>query len=200
MAWAAWTSSCRAHGPNRPPLASTSQRTANWPQHHRRQEALLRLRGGCAPSGSDYGHQAHHAGRCPFPRLPGQTSSAAISRVDGDLQGLEAAAAYELNRGVTRLCPAGMSLAAEQLPKICQMAAAHRADRKPGTELAGVNLEEPLTSSGKPARWTPSALTASFPMPGRFGSAARSNIRAPERPALSISLDGAGLIAYILLN
>lgn len=44
--------------------------------------------------------------------------------LDGDLQGLEAAAAYELNRGVTRLCPAGMSLAAEQLPKICQMAGA----------------------------------------------------------------------------
>lgn len=58
-------------------------------------------------------------------------------------------AAYELSRGVTQICPAGMTLAAEQLLKICQMAAAHRTARKPGAELAGVNLEGPFLSEVK---------------------------------------------------
>ena len=38
-------------------------------------------------------------------------------------------AQYELSRGVTQICPAGMTLTEEQLTKICQVAAAHRAAR-----------------------------------------------------------------------
>ena len=68
---------------------------------------------------------------------------------DGDPQGLETMAAYELSRGVTQICPAGMTLAAEQLLTICQTAAAHRAAGKPGAELVGVNLEGPFLSEAK---------------------------------------------------
>ena len=68
---------------------------------------------------------------------------------DGDPQGLETMAAYELSRGVTQICSAGMTLAAEQLLTICQTAAAHRAAGKPGAELVGVNLEGPFLSEAK---------------------------------------------------
>lgn len=68
---------------------------------------------------------------------------------DGDPAGLETMAAYELSRGVTQICPAGMTLAAEQLVKICQVAAAHRRAGKPGAELVGVNLEGPFLSEAK---------------------------------------------------
>ena len=68
---------------------------------------------------------------------------------DGDPRGLETMAAYELSRGVTQICPAGMTLAAEQLLRICEVAAAHRAAGKPGAELVGVNLEGPFLSEAK---------------------------------------------------
>lgn len=68
---------------------------------------------------------------------------------DGSPEGLETMAAYELSRGVTQICPAGMTLAADQLVKICQVAAAHRRAGKPGAELVGVNLEGPFLSEAK---------------------------------------------------
>ena len=68
---------------------------------------------------------------------------------DGDPQGLEEMAQYELSRGVTQICPAGMTLLEEQLTKVCQTAAAHRAARKPGASLCGVNLEGPFLSREK---------------------------------------------------
>ena len=68
---------------------------------------------------------------------------------DGDPDGLATMAAYELSRGVTQICPAGMTLAAEQLVKICRVAAEHRRAGKPGAELVGVNLEGPFLSEAK---------------------------------------------------
>ena len=68
---------------------------------------------------------------------------------DGSPEGLEVMARYELSRGVTQICPAGMTLLEDQLVHICQVAAAHRAADKPGAMLCGVNLEGPFLCYAK---------------------------------------------------
>ena len=68
---------------------------------------------------------------------------------DGDSEGLAEMARYELSRGVTQICPAGMTLEEAQLVKICETAAAHRRAGLPGAELVGVNLEGPFLSMAK---------------------------------------------------
>ena len=68
---------------------------------------------------------------------------------DGDAEGLQTMADYELSRGVTQICPAGMTLSEEQLFKICRNAADHKAHSRSGAELAGVNLEGPFLSKAK---------------------------------------------------
>lgn len=68
---------------------------------------------------------------------------------DGDAEGLAKMAEYELSRGVTQICPAGMTLPEEQLIKVCQNAAAHRASGKAGAELVGLHLEGPFLSMAK---------------------------------------------------
>ena len=68
---------------------------------------------------------------------------------DGDPEGLEIMAKYELSRGVTQICPAGMTLLEDQLTKVCQTAAAHKKADKPGASLCGINLEGPFLSMAK---------------------------------------------------
>ena len=68
---------------------------------------------------------------------------------DATPDGLQKMADYELSRGVTQICPAGMTLLEEQLTKVCQVAAAHRDANKPGAELCGINLEGPFLSTAK---------------------------------------------------
>lgn len=68
---------------------------------------------------------------------------------DGNDGGLAVMAEYELSRGVTQICPAGMTLTSEQLVKICSAAARHRASGAAGAELVGVNLEGPFLSEAK---------------------------------------------------
>lgn len=68
---------------------------------------------------------------------------------DGDGDGLAVMAEYELSRGVTQICPAGMTLLPEQLVKICETAAAHRAAKRPGAALCGIHLEGPFLSLAK---------------------------------------------------
>lgn len=68
---------------------------------------------------------------------------------DGDPEGLTLMAEYELSRGVTQICPAGMTLLEDQLVKICQVAAEHHKAGRPGAELVGVNLEGPFLSEAK---------------------------------------------------
>lgn len=70
---------------------------------------------------------------------------------DGDAGGLETMAKYELSRGVTQICPAGMTLLEDQLIRICRVAAAHREADRPGAALCGVNLEGPFLSRPKRA-------------------------------------------------
>ena len=68
---------------------------------------------------------------------------------DGDAAGLQTMAEYELSRGVTQICPAGMTLLEEQLIKVCRTAAAHKREGRPGADLAGINLEGPFLSYAK---------------------------------------------------
>lgn len=68
---------------------------------------------------------------------------------DGDPEGLAEMAKYELSRGVTQICPAGMTLDNDQLVKICKVAAEHNAAKVSGAELVGINLEGPFLSAGK---------------------------------------------------
>ena len=58
-------------------------------------------------------------------------------------------AGYELSRGVTQICPAGMTLGEDQLTRICQNAAAHRAKNPGGAELVGLHLEGPFLCKAK---------------------------------------------------
>ena len=68
---------------------------------------------------------------------------------DGDPAGLQTMADYELSRGVTQICPAGMTLDVPQLEKICRTAAEHKAHARSGADLVGVNLEGPFLSQAK---------------------------------------------------
>lgn len=68
---------------------------------------------------------------------------------DGDAEGLAVMAEYELSRGVTQICPAGMTLLEEDLLRVCRNAAAHRRGAKGGAELVGIHLEGPFLSPAK---------------------------------------------------
>ena len=68
---------------------------------------------------------------------------------DATPEGLQIMADYELSRGVTQICPAGMTLGEDQLTRICQNAAAHRAKNPGGAELVGLHLEGPFLCKAK---------------------------------------------------
>lgn len=68
---------------------------------------------------------------------------------DGDAQGLQTMADYELSRGVTQICPAGMTLPEDALMALCRNAANHRKAAVSGADLVGLNLEGPFLSERK---------------------------------------------------
>lgn len=68
---------------------------------------------------------------------------------DGTAEGLQTIADYELARGVTQICPAGMTLAENALLKMCSTAACHHERALPGADLVGINLEGPFLSEAK---------------------------------------------------
>ena len=68
---------------------------------------------------------------------------------DATPDGLQKMAEYELSRGVTQICPAGMTLGEDQLTRICENAAAHRAKNPGGAELVGLHLEGPFLCKAK---------------------------------------------------
>ncbi len=68
---------------------------------------------------------------------------------DATPDGLQKMADYELSRGVTQICPAGMTLGEDQLTRICENAAAHRAKNSGGAELVGLHLEGPFLCKAK---------------------------------------------------
>ena len=64
---------------------------------------------------------------------------------DGDPAGLEEMARYELSRGVTQICPAGMTLLEDQLIKICKNLIEAVADfRKTNGSLFGKREESKI--------------------------------------------------------
>ena len=77
---------------------------------------------------------------------------------DATPDGLQKMADYELSRGVTQICPAGMTLLEEQLIKVCTVAADHRDANRPGAELVGINLEGPFLSYAKRGAQNPENL------------------------------------------
>jgi len=68
---------------------------------------------------------------------------------DASAEGLQRMADYELSRGVTQICPAGMTLSEEILTGVCENAARHARKHSGGAELAGVNLEGPFLCMAK---------------------------------------------------
>ena len=68
---------------------------------------------------------------------------------DGSPEGLAIMAGYELSRGVTQICPAGMTLDREALLAMCANARRHRETAGSGADLVGINLEGPFLSPEK---------------------------------------------------
>ena len=68
---------------------------------------------------------------------------------DGTAEGLQTIADYQLSRGVTQICPAGMTLAEDALVRMCAVAAAHKKSAVHGADLVGINLEGPFLSEAK---------------------------------------------------
>lgn len=106
---------------------------------------------------------------------------------DGDAEGLAVMAEYELSRGVTQICPAGMTLLEEDLLKVCRNAAEHRRSGKGGAELVGVHLEGPFLSYAKRGAQNGAWLhTPDVDMFHRLAEAAEGLVKivslAPEEP------------------
>ena len=106
---------------------------------------------------------------------------------DATPEGLQRIADYELNQGVTYICPAGMTLPEDQLTAICKNAAAHRAKNTGGAEVVGAHLEGPFLSTAKKGAQNGSFLhDPDVPMLRRLQDAAEGCVRlvtvAPEQP------------------
>lgn len=66
---------------------------------------------------------------------------------DGTEEALQAIADYELENGITAICPASMTLAEDKLLEV--FANASRYKSSSGAELAGINMEGPFISASK---------------------------------------------------
>jgi len=66
---------------------------------------------------------------------------------DGTPEALEKMAEYELEQGVTTICPASMTFSEEQLTQIFANAANYKSDK--GATLVGINMEGPFISMEK---------------------------------------------------
>jgi len=106
---------------------------------------------------------------------------------DATPEGLSVMADYELSRGVTYICPAGMTLGEDQLMKICQNAAQHKQNVMHGAELVGVHLEGPFLSEAKKGAQNGAYLRDPDPaLLERLQQASQGLVKlvtlAPERP------------------
>lgn len=66
---------------------------------------------------------------------------------DGNHKAIEAIAKYQVENGVTTICPATMTLPEEKLEQICEAASAY--EYKEGAILCGINMEGPYVSVKK---------------------------------------------------
>lgn len=106
---------------------------------------------------------------------------------DATPEGLQAMADYELSQGVTYICPAGMTLPEDQLTRICENTAAHRAKETTGAEVVGAHLEGPFLSMAKKGAQNGDFLHApDIEMLRRLQKAAQGAVKlvtvAPEEP------------------
>ena len=75
---------------------------------------------------------------------------------DGSKESIAAMAKYELENGITSICPATMTLGEDVLMNIVQAAAAYKeAGRAEGAELVGINMEGPFISLEKKGAQNP---------------------------------------------
>ncbi len=115
---------------------------------------------------------------------------------DGDAQGLAAIAAYQATRGVTQICPAGLTVGEEALATFCQVAADHCAAPAQGAQLVGIHLEGPFLSKEKKGAQNEAWLrTPNLPLLRRLqgisGGLVKLVTLAPELPGAEAFLDGA---------
>lgn len=106
---------------------------------------------------------------------------------DATPDGLQKIADYELSRGITGICPAGMTLGEDTLTAICQNAADHIEGNKPGAEVLGIHLEGPFISMAKKGAQNGDFVHApDGDMLERLQKAARGHVKlvtmAPEEP------------------
>lgn len=79
---------------------------------------------------------------------------------DATPEAIEYMAEYELINGITSICPASMTLPADDLKKICRNAASFHRSWKPGgsARLCGINLEGPFISPEKKGAQNPAYI------------------------------------------
>ena len=115
---------------------------------------------------------------------------------DATPEGLQIMADYELSRGVTQICPAGMTLGEDQLTRICRNAARHRKHNTGGAELVGLHLEGPFLCKAKKGAQNEAFLHDPDPvMLHRLQEAAEGLVKlvtlAPEQPGSREFIRGA---------
>lgn len=115
---------------------------------------------------------------------------------DATAEGLQKIADFELSQGVTYICPAGMTLPEDQLTKICENTAAHRAKNSGGAEVVGAHLEGPFLSMAKKGAQNGDFLHApDIDMLRRLQKAAQGSVKlvtvAPEEPNAMEFIQGA---------
>ena len=115
---------------------------------------------------------------------------------DATPEGLQIMADYELSRGITQICPAGMTLGEDQLTRICQNAARHRSHNTGGAELVGLHLEGPFLCKAKKGAQNEAFLHDPDPvMLHRLQEAAEGLVKlvtlAPEQPGSREFIRGA---------
>ncbi len=116
---------------------------------------------------------------------------------DADAAGLQTMADYQLSRGITQICPSGMTLGEDQLTRVCRTAAAHRARNGGGAELVGLHLEGPFLCRSKKGAQNADYLRDPDPaMLHRFQQAAQGLVKlvtiAPEQPGALEFIQKAG--------
>lgn len=75
---------------------------------------------------------------------------------DGTEEAIKAMAEYELENGVTAICPATMTLAEDTLTGIAEAAAAYNSET--GADLVGINMEGPFISMEKKGAQNPAFI------------------------------------------
>ena len=75
---------------------------------------------------------------------------------DGTEEAIKAMAEYELENGVTAICPATMTLAEDTLAGIAKAAAAYNSET--GADLVGINMEGPFISLEKKGAQNPAYI------------------------------------------